>query len=58
VNDGELHKLVDAILCLKNSPSLIQSMEENSRSLLQYYSLTSLSSEFKEALKEEISKKI
>lgn len=58
VNDGELHKLVDAILCLKSSPSLIQSMEENSKSLLQYYSLTSLSSEFKEALKKEISKKI
>ena len=46
VKDGQISKLVESILCLKNSPSLINSMKKNSRSLLGVYSLDSLASNF------------
>jgi len=57
VNDREIDKLVDGILSLKNSPSLIHSMEQNSHAVLQEFSLNNLASKFNKVLKEEIIKK-
>jgi glycosyltransferase involved in cell wall biosynthesis len=57
VKAGEIDKLVDGILSLKNSPSLIQSMKENSHSVLQEFSLNTLASKFNDVLKEAIMKK-
>jgi hypothetical protein len=57
VEHGEIDKLVDAILSLKNSPSLIQSMTDNSRYVLQEFSLNTLALKFNDVLKQEIMKK-
>jgi glycosyltransferase involved in cell wall biosynthesis len=57
VKDGEIDKLVDGILSLKNSPLLIHSMEENSHSVLQDFSVDTLASKFNDVLKEEIMRK-
>ena len=57
VKDGEIDKLVDAILSLKNSPSLIQSMEQNSYAVLRDFSLDNLASKFNDVLKKEIMQK-
>ena len=57
VNDGEIDKLVDGILSLKNSPSLIHSMEQNSHAVLQGFSLNTLALKFNHVLKKEIMKK-
>ena len=54
VRDGETDKLVDAVLSLSKSPSLIESMILNSRELLSNFSLDRLSVNFKKALEEEI----
>jgi len=51
VKDGQIDKLVDIILTLKNSPSLIESMEKNSRTLLQQFSLDNLASKLDNILK-------
>jgi glycosyltransferase involved in cell wall biosynthesis len=58
VKDGEINKLVDIILRLKNSPSLMDSMERNSRNILQQFSLDNLASKFSNVLKNEISKRV
>lgn len=57
VKDGEIDKLVDVILSLKNSPSLVSSMEQNSHALLQEFSISTLASKFNDVLNEEILKK-
>jgi hypothetical protein len=54
VKDGEIDKLVDVILSLSNSPSLIDSMIVNSSELLTRFSLETLSFNFKIALKKQI----
>ena len=54
VKDGEIDKLVDVILSLSNSPSLIDSMIVNSSELLSSFSLETLSFNFKIALKKQI----
>lgn len=46
VLDGQIDKLVDTILSLKNSSTLIQSFESNSQVALQEYSLDTLASKF------------
>ena len=57
VKDREIDKLVGAILTLKNSPSLIHSMEQNSHAVLHKFSLNTLASKFNQVLKKEIMKK-
>jgi len=57
VKDKEIDKLVDGILSLKNSPSLISSMEHNSHAVLQEFSLNNLASKFNKVLKKEIMSK-
>lgn len=57
VKDGEIDKLVDVILSLKNSPSLVSLMEQNSHALLQEFSISTLASKFNDVLNEEILKK-
>jgi colanic acid biosynthesis glycosyl transferase WcaI len=57
LENGEIDKLVDAILTLKNSPSLIQSMEKNAHYVLEFFSLDSLALRLNDALKKEISRK-
>lgn len=57
VKDREIDKLVAGILSLKNSPSLIHSMEQNSHVVLKEFSLSTLASKFNHVLKEEIMKK-
>jgi glycosyltransferase involved in cell wall biosynthesis len=57
VKDGEIDKLVDAILTLKNSPSLIQSMEKNTHSVLEFFSLDTLALRLNDALSKEIARK-
>src|SRR4029078_4698724 len=57
VKDGEIDKLVDVILSLKNSPTLVSSMEQNSHALLQEFSISTLASKFNDVLNEEILKK-
>jgi colanic acid biosynthesis glycosyl transferase WcaI len=46
VMDGEIDRLADGIMSLKNSPSLVSSMQKNSISVLQSFSLDSLASAF------------
>jgi glycosyltransferase involved in cell wall biosynthesis len=57
VKDKEIDKLVDGILSLKNSPSLISSMEHNSYAVLQEFSLNNLASKLNKVLNEEIMRK-
>jgi glycosyltransferase involved in cell wall biosynthesis len=54
VKDGETDKLVDVVLSLSNSPSLIDSMILNSSHLLPNFTLDRLSSNLNKTLKEEI----
>jgi len=54
VRDGETDKLVDAVLSLSKSPSLIDSMILNSRQLLSNFTLDRLSLNFNKTLKKEI----
>jgi glycosyltransferase involved in cell wall biosynthesis len=56
VTDGEIDKVVDAILNLKNSPSLIQFMEKNTHSVLEFFSLYTLASRLNEVLNKEITR--
>jgi glycosyltransferase involved in cell wall biosynthesis len=57
VKDGEIDKLVDEILTLKNSPSLLQSMEENTDTVLQLFSLDTLAYKLNNVLKKEVKRK-
>jgi len=54
VTDGETDKLVDVILSLSNSPSLIDSMILNSSHLLTNFTLDTLSTNLNKTLSEEI----
>jgi glycosyltransferase involved in cell wall biosynthesis len=54
VKDGETDKLVNVLLSLSNSPSLIDSMILNSSKLLSNFTLDRLSFNFNKSLKEEI----
>jgi glycosyltransferase involved in cell wall biosynthesis len=54
VKDGEIDKLVEIIESLKNSPSLMDSMQKNTHALLQEYSLDHLASKFDNVLKKVI----
>ena len=56
VRDGEIDKLVDTILTLKNSPSLIQAMEKNTHAVLELFSLDALALGLSDVLKKEISR--
>jgi len=56
VTDGEIDKLVDTILTLKNSPSLIQAMEKNTHAVLELFSLDTLALRLNDVLKKEISR--
>lgn len=53
VKDGQVNELVGAIITLKNSPSLIQSMEKNTHSVLEFFSLDTLALRLDDALKKE-----
>jgi len=53
VSDGHIDKLVDALLFLKNSPTLIDTMEKNAIDLLHEFSLDTLASKFSVILKKE-----
>jgi glycosyltransferase involved in cell wall biosynthesis len=57
VSDGQIDKVVDAILTLNNSPSLIQSMEKNTHSVLEFFSLDTLASRLKDVLEREITRR-
>ena len=57
VEDGEIDKLVDKILFLKKSPSLMQDMEKNSHDILQQFSLDNLAQKFNNVLINEINKR-
>jgi glycosyltransferase involved in cell wall biosynthesis len=54
VKDGEIDKLVDVLLSLSNSPSMVDSMIVNSRELISNFTLDRLSFNFNKALKREI----
>jgi glycosyltransferase involved in cell wall biosynthesis len=54
VKDGEIDKLVNVVLSLSNSPSLIDSMILNSRELLSNFTLGRLSFNFDKVLGKEI----
>jgi glycosyltransferase involved in cell wall biosynthesis len=54
VKDGEIDKLVDVLLSLSNSPSMVDSMIVNSRELISNFTLDRLSFNFNRALKREI----
>ena len=56
VRDGEIDKLVDMILCLQNTPSLRETMEQNSYKILHQFSLDNLAIEFNSVLKKELGK--
>jgi len=56
VRDGEIDKLVDALLTLKNSPALIQDMEQNTHSVLEFFSLDTLALRLNDVLKKEITR--
>lgn len=56
VRDGEIDKLVDTILTLKNSPSLIQAMEKNTHAVLELFSPDALALGLSDVLKKEISR--
>jgi len=54
VRDGEIDRLVDSILILKNSPLLIQDMEKNTHAVLELFSLDTLALRLSDVLKKEI----
>lgn len=54
VKDGEIDKLVDTILYLKDSPLLLKSMEKNTDPVLQMFSLDTLASKLKKVLKKRL----
>lgn len=54
VIDGDINRLKETIITFKNSPSLMHSMQENSRTTLQEYTLDNLASKFNNDLKREI----
>jgi glycosyltransferase involved in cell wall biosynthesis len=54
VKDGEIDRLVNVVLSLSNSPSLIDSMILNSGQLLSSFTLSRLSFNFDRALRKEI----
>jgi glycosyltransferase involved in cell wall biosynthesis len=54
VRDGDIERLVEVILSLKNSPSTIQLMTQNSARVLQDFTLDNLASKFDTVLKKEI----
>ena len=57
VKVGDTDKLVEAILALKNSPSTIQLMTQNSALVLDEFTLDKLASKFEIVLRKEIMKK-
>ena len=57
VSDGQIDKLAQVIVSLKNSPSLVISMEKNSHSILQKFTLDAIASKFKDILEEEFKKR-
>jgi len=56
VKNGEIRKLAEGLVTLRNSPSLLQMMEENSKSVLQEFSVDALALKFNSVLKQEIMK--
>jgi len=54
VKSGDIDKLVETILYLKNSPSTIQLMTQNSARVLKNFTLDNLASKFDNVLKKEI----
>jgi len=54
VKDGEIDKLVDTIVYLKDSPLMLKSMEKNTDPVLQMFSLDTLASKLKEVLKKRL----
>jgi glycosyltransferase involved in cell wall biosynthesis len=54
VNVGDIDKLVSIIKDMKNSPALMQIMENNSYNILQKFSLDSISSKLLDILKKEM----
>jgi colanic acid biosynthesis glycosyl transferase WcaI len=54
VKAGEIDKLVKTILSLKNSPSTIQLMTQNSASVLKDFTIDNLAAKFDNVLKKEI----
>lgn len=52
--DGDIDKISDIILNLRDSPELMDSMAQNSAQVLQKYTLTNLASKFHDVLKIEI----
>lgn len=54
VKDGEIDKLVEAILSLKNAPSILDLMSQNSAKVLQQFTLDNLAFKLDAILDEEI----
>jgi glycosyltransferase involved in cell wall biosynthesis len=54
LKDGEIDKLVDTIIYLKDSPLLLKSMEKNTNRVLQMFTLDTLASNLKEVLKRRL----
>jgi len=57
VKDGEIDKLVDSICTLKDTPSLISSMEKNAHNTLKLFSLDALALKLDGVLIKEIAQK-
>jgi glycosyltransferase involved in cell wall biosynthesis len=57
VKDGEIYKLVDTIIYLKDSPLLLKCMEKNTNGVLQMFSLDTLATKLKEVLKKRLGKR-
>jgi glycosyltransferase involved in cell wall biosynthesis len=56
VRDGEIEKLVDMIVILKDTPSLRQTMEQNTYKILHQFSLDNLAVKFNIVLQKQLSK--
>lgn len=54
VKDGEIDKLVNTILHFRESSTLLQEMEKNSRSVLERFSLESLAPKLEDVLKKRL----
>jgi len=56
VPDGKIDRIAEVIISIKNSPSLVSSMQKNSMSVLQRFSLDSLAMDFNIVLKSKMKK--
>jgi len=54
LKDGEIDKLVDTIIYLKDSPLLLKCMEKNTNGVLQMFTLDTLASKLEEVLKRRL----